>query len=122
MLTTAALSPRQFVEPRLKHIPVDAEKLRRLEAQLAASLLLLETAFLPPDAAFLCGASAPSIADLLALCELMQVWAVGYDWRTTRPRLARWADAVADRLRPHFDDVNAVLYRVHDAFVAQAKM
>lgn len=70
-LHICCLSLLQYIEPQLKNIPVDREKLRRLEVSLNQTLDHLENVFLRHEK-FLCGGDI-SIADLLAICELMQV-------------------------------------------------
>lgn len=66
--------PPQVLLPAQTSSPVDQERLDGALAQLEDTLERLESTFLRRQP-FLCGDDA-SVADLLALCELMQVRAV----------------------------------------------
>lgn len=68
--------PPQVLLPAQSNWQVDQERLERALAQLDHTLDRLETMFLRRQP-FLCGDDI-SVADLLALCELMQVR--GCDW------------------------------------------
>lgn len=104
-----------MIEPRVKNIPVNQEKLRRFQAELELTLDQIENHFLK-DRDFLTGADM-SIADLLGVCELMQPLATGCDVTEGRPKLGAWMNRVKERLQPHFDEAHAIVYRVRDMFV-----
>uniref|UniRef100_A0A3Q7NUS5 glutathione transferase n=2 Tax=Callorhinus ursinus TaxID=34884 RepID=A0A3Q7NUS5_CALUR len=72
------------------HVP--EEKVERNRTTMARMLQQLEDKFLE-DRAFLTGQQV-SLADLMALEELLQPVAVGYDLFEGRPRLAAWRERV----------------------------
>ncbi len=47
-----------------------------------------------------------TLADLFAICELLQPGCTGYDVTQGRPRLLAWMARVKARLQPHFDEVH----------------
>ena len=51
-----------------------------------------------------------SIADLLAVCELTQLWMTDEDVTADRPRIAQWIADVKSTLSPHFDEVHKMVY------------
>ncbi|KAJ7309725.1 hypothetical protein JRQ81_007788 [Phrynocephalus forsythii] len=78
--------------PLLTGQALPAEKLEEVMEGLVASLSQLEGMFLQ-DKAFLVG-SEVSLADLVALVELMQPVGVGCDIFKDRPKLVAWRDRV----------------------------
>ena len=44
-----------------------------------------------------------TLADILGICEMMQVISIGYPVERNRPRIKRWTRQVKQRLQPHFD-------------------
>ena len=55
---------------------------------------------------FIGGCDDVTLADMVALCELMQPLSVGYDVANGRPALAAWIERTKSRLQPHFDDAH----------------
>jgi glutathione S-transferase len=82
----------------------------------------LENVFLK-DRNYLAGDDI-SIADIMAICEVMAPYASGYDIFQGRPKVAAWAERVQQQLNPHFDDIhiNGPLGRVFAKFNPSAKM
>ncbi|XP_053135191.1 glutathione S-transferase theta-1-like [Hemicordylus capensis] len=76
--------------------PLASEKLQEVMEGLAASLKQLEERFLQ-DKPFLVG-NEISLADLLALVELMQPVGVGCDIFEDRPKLVAWRDRVEEAI------------------------
>nr|QCU71300.1 glutathione S-transferase theta-1-like protein [Eremias argus] len=74
--------------------PLPPEKLQEVMEGLGACLTQLEELFLQ-DKPFLVG-SEVSLADLMAIVELMQPVGVGCDIFEGRPRLAKWRDRVEE--------------------------
>ena len=60
-----------------------------------------------------------SIADLLGVCELMQVSICGVDIYPGHPRLRAWMDRTKARLQPTFDEVHQVMYDVREKFLTR---
>jgi len=94
----------QVVEPHAKNIPVNQEQLRKFSAELDGSLKQLESIFLK-DRKYLAGDDI-TIADVMAVCELMAPYASGYDIFEGHPKIQTWVELVKQRLNPHFDDVH----------------
>ncbi|KAK2185917.1 hypothetical protein NP493_217g04018 [Ridgeia piscesae] len=113
-LPSSLLFRTKYIEPRLKNIPVDLEKLHRAKVSMDQTLDQLENVFLRRQD-YLCGDDI-SIADVHAICVLMQADAAGHDLITGRPRVADWIGRVKLRLQPHFDDVHSTLYAVREKF------
>nr|XP_057927940.1 glutathione S-transferase theta-2 [Doryrhamphus excisus] len=91
---------------------VDEAALARALSQLDRTLDKLESMFLRRQP-FLCGDDV-TLADLLAVCELMQPLGGGRDVLLGRPRLLSWRTRVRSALGDAFDDAHAVLYAVRD--------
>jgi glutathione S-transferase len=84
-------------------------------------LKMMETAFLR-DNQFLCG-NEISIADLMAICELMQPIVCGEDVYKGHPKLAAWHERVKAKLQPEFDSAHEAIMRFGDRFSKnQSKM
>ena len=58
-----------------------------------------------------------SVADLFAVCELMQLYPV-YEEEIyeSNPNVKAWMTRVKERLNPHFDEGHSVTYRTRDAY------
>uniref|UniRef100_H3CFN2 glutathione transferase n=1 Tax=Tetraodon nigroviridis TaxID=99883 RepID=H3CFN2_TETNG len=91
---------------------VEQERLDGALAQLDATLDRLESMFLRRQP-FLCGDDV-SVADLLALCELMQPAASGRDVLQGRPQLQRWRSRVQAAVCHAFHQAHAVLLAVRE--------
>ncbi|KAA0716830.1 Glutathione S-transferase theta-1 [Triplophysa tibetana] len=92
--------------------PPDAGKVDKALGELEETLDKLEKMFLKRQA-FLCGDDI-SLADLLAICELMQPLGGGRDILKDRPKLLSWKSRVQSALSDSFDDAHSVLYRLRD--------
>ncbi|XP_029985677.1 glutathione S-transferase theta-2 isoform X1 [Sphaeramia orbicularis] len=92
--------------------PVDGVVLQRAVAQLDDTLDKLESMFLRRQP-FLCGDDV-SLADLLALCELMQPLGGDRDVLQNRPQLQRWRSRVQSAVSDAFDHAHSVLYALRD--------
>lgn len=92
--------------------PVDEVRLNRALSELNNTLDKLESMFLRRQP-FLCGDEI-TLADLLAVCELMQPLAGGRDVLTERPQLQRWRSRVQSAVGESFDKAHAILYGVRD--------
>ena len=103
----------QILEPKVKNIPVDCERLRRFQIELERALNRMENNFLQASE-YLCGTDDITIADILAACELMQPVAASYDISKGRPLLSAWMDRVKTRLEPHFQQVHGIISKPLD--------
>lgn len=91
---------------------VDEGRLIRALSQLEDTLDKLESMFLRRQP-FLCGDDI-TVADLLAVCELMQPLGGGRDVLQRRPELQRWRSRVQAAVGESFDRAHAVLYALRD--------
>ncbi|XP_041832986.1 glutathione S-transferase theta-2 isoform X2 [Melanotaenia boesemani] len=91
---------------------VDEERLKLALSELDDTLDKLESMFLRRQP-FLCGDDI-TVADLLAICELMQPLGGGRDVLKDRPLLQRWKNRVQSAVGESFDEAHAVLYGVRD--------
>ncbi|KAG7999724.1 Glutathione S-transferase theta-1 [Nibea albiflora] len=92
--------------------PVDEVRLIRALSQLDDTLEKMESMFLGRQP-FLCGDDI-TVADLLAVCELMQPVGGDRDVLQTRPQLQRWRSRVQAAVGDSFDQAHAVLYALRD--------
>lgn len=73
------------------------------------------------DKNFLCGREI-SIADLLAVCELMQLHVVDeVNIVHQNDRVREWFSRVKDRLGSAFDEGHKIVYKVHDLYKSTLK-
>ncbi|XP_056130348.1 glutathione S-transferase theta-2 isoform X2 [Lampris incognitus] len=98
--------------PRMMGSPPDPVKLSRALAELGETLDRLESMFLKRQP-FLCGDDI-TLADLLAICELMQPVGGDRDVLENRPQLQQWRRRVQSALGESFDQAHAVLYALRD--------
>lgn len=69
------------------------------------------------DKPFLCGDEI-SIADILALAEVIQPTISGRDTTNDHSKLAEWVERVKERLNPEFDEVYKHFYEVRKEFMS----
>ncbi|XP_058470018.1 glutathione S-transferase theta-2 [Solea solea] len=92
--------------------PVDSMRLTRALSELDDTLDKLETMFLRRQP-FLCGDDI-TVADLLAVCELMQPLGGDRDVLQNHPPLQRWRTRVQSAVGDSFNQAHAVLYALRD--------
>nr|XP_054767423.1 glutathione S-transferase theta-1-like [Lytechinus pictus]XP_054767463.1 glutathione S-transferase theta-1-like [Lytechinus pictus] len=90
------------------------ERLTRDKENLTKRLDKLENAFLR-DNDWLAGDDI-SVADVLAVCEMMQNTVNGRDVTEGRPKLRAFLDRVKNRLKPSFDEVHNAWYAMWDTY------
>ncbi|XP_051966769.1 glutathione S-transferase theta-2 [Xyrauchen texanus] len=98
--------------PRMMGQPTEPVKIEKALAELEDTLDKLENMFLKRQA-FLCGDDI-SLADLLAICELMQPLGSGRDVLKNRPKLLSWRTRVQSALADSFDEAHSVVYHLRD--------
>ncbi|XP_069581133.1 glutathione S-transferase theta-2 [Brachyistius frenatus] len=91
---------------------VDEVRLNHALSELEDTLDRLESMFLCRQP-FLCGDDI-TVADLLAVCELMQPLGGGRDVLKDRPLLQQWKSRVQSAVGDSFDGAHAVLYALRD--------
>lgn len=105
----------QVIIPRETKKPVDWEQVNMMKKRVAYVVHHLDKTFLG-DKPYLCG-SEISIADILCICELMQLNAVHEEQLyETNPNVKAWADRVKNRLNPEFDEAHKIVYRLRDLY------
>ncbi|KAF3851851.1 hypothetical protein F7725_005206 [Dissostichus mawsoni] len=91
--------------PEVLHVEVPKEKMEAAVEELSGSLKLLEEKFLQ-DRPFIAGGHI-SLADLVAIVEVMQPVAAGLDVFGGRPKLNAWRDRVQAAIgKELFDEVH----------------
>eukprot|EP00057_Strongylocentrotus_purpuratus_P014829 XP_011669303.1 PREDICTED: glutathione S-transferase theta-1 isoform X2 [Strongylocentrotus purpuratus] len=90
------------------------ERLKRDEENMTKQLDKLENAFLQ-DNDWLAGDDI-SVADVLAVSEMMENTVNGRDVAEGRPKLRAFIDRVTNRLNPAFDEVHGALYAFRDSY------
>lgn len=98
--------------PAQTRSPVDPGRLSRAVSELDQTLDRLESMFLGRQP-FLCGDDI-SVADLLAVCELMQPMAADRDVLERHPQLQRWRSRVQAAVGDAFDRAHAALLAVRE--------
>ncbi|PRP80155.1 hypothetical protein PROFUN_12238 [Planoprotostelium fungivorum] len=93
-------------------INVSGDQLKTSIGKLEFALDTLEKVWLKNDE-FLTGAK-PSVADLSAVCELMQLEMIEYDIFKNRPKLEKWYRSMSKV--EHFQEVTAVFQKVSALF------
>lgn len=72
------------------------------------------------DKQYLCGDEI-SIADLMAISEVIQPTIGGLDTTKEHPKLAEWLERVKTILQPEFDEVYKTFYEVRKEAMAKKK-
>lgn len=108
----------EVLVPAMSGAQVDEVRLGRALSQLNDTLDKLESMFLQRQP-FLCGDDI-TVADLLAICELMQPLGARRDVLKDRPQLQRWRSRVQSAVGESFDRAHTVLYGLRDR--RQAKL
>ncbi|CAL8252283.1 unnamed protein product [Boreogadus saida] len=111
---TAKVFITEVLIPGMTGSAVDGLRVERALAELKDTLDMLESMFLKRQP-FLCGDDI-TLADLLAVCELMQPLGGDRDVLSDRPKLQRWRSRVQSALGESFDDAHSVLYKLRDNF------
>ncbi|XP_012671417.1 glutathione S-transferase theta-2 [Clupea harengus] len=102
----------EVLMPRMTGQPAEPTRVQKALVELSGTLDKLEDMFLKRQP-FLCGDDI-SLADLLAVCEIMQPLGGGRDILQDRPKLLSWKSRVQSALTDSFDEGHAVLYRLRD--------
>ncbi|XP_071789772.1 glutathione S-transferase theta-1-like [Asterias amurensis] len=114
-----AVFVHEVVLPRSTGIAPDKGKLHEYVESMNTTLTNIEDVFLQ-DTPYLRGDHI-SIADLLAVSEVVQVSASGRDITADHPKLAAWIKRVREELNPHYDEVFSPLNRMREMSLKQRK-
>ncbi|KAL7836958.1 hypothetical protein AOLI_G00282420 [Acnodon oligacanthus] len=116
-LHAATVFITEVLMPRMLGRPANPEKLQKAVEELEQTMQKLDKMFLKRQA-FLCGDDI-SIADLLAICEIMQPLAGGRDVLKNHPNLQSWRSRVQAALGEPFNEAHSILYRLRDKTAAR---
>ncbi|XP_037387267.1 glutathione S-transferase theta-2 [Pygocentrus nattereri] len=107
----------EVLMPSMLGRPADPAKLQKAVDELEQTMQKLGEMFLKRQA-FLCGDDI-SIADLLAICEIMQPLGGGRDILKNHPNLQSWRSRVQAALGEPFIEAHGILYRLRDKTAAR---
>ncbi|WAR03517.1 GSTT1-like protein [Mya arenaria] len=114
-LQAAMVFQQKLILPVARQSKIDQAKVDRFKAELPKVISHIDTYFLKDDKYI--GGDEVSVADLLGVCELMQLYPVyEEDLYLANPRVKAWMERVRERLNPHFDEGNAIVYRTREAY------
>lgn len=105
--------------PRAMRAPVQWPMVENAKNRLETVISQLESYFLKDNKPFLGGADI-SIADLLGVCELMQLYACCEEnIYESNPVVKAWVSRVQRRTAPHFEEANKIVNRVRSVYSKQ---
>lgn len=105
--------------PLMTGTPPKQSSVDRFQSGMEQVLVDFETYWLK-DSKFVAGQQV-SIADILAVCELLQPVMSGYDVFKDHPVLSNWHEEVKSQLDPELEDANVILRKFASKF-AKAKL
>jgi glutathione S-transferase len=101
--------------PRVTKKPVNWEKVNMSKKRVSYVVNHLDKTFLK-DKAYLCGDEI-SIADLLCICELMQLNAVHEEQLyESDANIKAWSERTKNRLSPEFEKAHHIVNRIRDMY------
>ncbi|XP_069103681.1 glutathione S-transferase theta-1-like [Argopecten irradians] len=107
------------IKPRAMRAPVNRAIVDNAKNRLEKVMSHFENYFLKDNKPFLCGADI-SIADLLGICELMQLYACCEEnIYESNPVVKAWVSRVQRRTAPHFEEANKIVNRVRGVYSKQ---
>ena len=102
--------------PLARKGPIDQKKADRFIQDLPPVIEQIDKYFLKGQN-YIGGNDDVSVADLLAVCELMQLYPVNEEAvYESNPNVSAWMLRVKERLQPHFDEGHSVTYRTRDVY------
>ncbi|XP_033760740.1 glutathione S-transferase theta-1-like [Pecten maximus] len=106
--------------PRAMRAPIQWPMVDNAKNRLETVIAHLENYFLKDNKQkFLCGSDI-SVADLLGVCELMQLYACCEEnIYESNSAVKAWVDRVKERTAPHFEDANKIVKRVRGVYSKQ---
>ncbi|XP_060067850.1 glutathione S-transferase theta-1-like [Ylistrum balloti] len=119
-INMAMLFQNLAILPRLRNKPIDWKKVEGFRKGVAITIRQTDEYFLKDNRPFL-GGDEISIADLLGICEMMQLYACGEEkFIESNPNVNAWAERVKPKLAPYFDEANVMVYKVREHFLKTA--
>ena len=101
--------------PIAKQATIDWKKVDRFKNDLPQVIKHIDEYFLK-DKQFI-GGDKISVADLMAACELMQLYPIFEEnIYMSNPKVVAWMGRVREELNPYFDEGHAIIYRTRESF------
>ncbi|KAI8782856.1 glutathione S-transferase theta-2-like isoform X2 [Biomphalaria glabrata] len=112
----ASLFQQLLIIPKSTGKPVNQEEVEKMRKKVSEVLKQLETYFLKTQT-YIGGGNEVSIADLFAVCELMQLYACHeHSLYEKSPIIKAWMDRVKNDTNPYFDEAHKIIYRTFDVY------
>ncbi|XP_041379238.1 glutathione S-transferase theta-1-like [Gigantopelta aegis] len=119
-LNAAMLFQNLFIIPQATGKPISWGKVENFRKGCSKVIHDLEKYYLKSQP-FLCGADI-SMADLLGVCEWMQLYGVHEDRLfMASPLVSAWMDRVKSKTQPVFDEAHKFTYRVREVYKPQTE-
>ena len=95
---------------------IDEAKVKRFRDQLPKVIQQIDEYYLK-GGKYIGGNEDVSVADLLGVCELLQLYPVfEEDVYLNNKNVKDWMERVRKRLNPHFDDGHSITYRTREIY------
>ena len=99
--------------------PIDQDKVKECREKVTEALAQLESYFLKGKKFI--GGDKISIADLLGVCELVQLYGCHEQGLYEKsPVLKAWVENVKQETNPHFEESMAKINHIHSTFLAES--
>jgi glutathione S-transferase len=111
----AQLFQQLFIIPKMTGQPINQDRVRKCREGVTKMVGQLESYFLKSNPYI--GGDELSIADLLGICELMQLYACQENGLYEKsPVVKSWMEKVKQETNPYFDEAHKVVYRTHEVY------
>lgn len=115
-MQAAMVFQQKLIMPVARQAKIDEAKLNRFKAELPKVIKHIDEYFLK-DGKYIGGADDVSVADLLGVCELTQLYPVfEEEIYNSNVKVKDWMNRVRERLNPHFDEGHAIVNRTREAY------
>lgn len=105
--------------PKFTGKPIDQEKVKEHRVKVTESMKDLESYFLKGKKFI--GGDKISIADLLGVCELVQLYGCHEQGLYESSAVVKaWVENVKQETNPHFDEAMATINQLHSTFLAES--
>ncbi|XP_060067897.1 glutathione S-transferase theta-1-like [Ylistrum balloti] len=116
----AMLFQNLWLLPMMLNRPIDRKKVDRYSNNVGVVIHQIDEYFLKDNRPFIAGDNI-SLADLLGLCEMMQLYACCQEkFIESNPKVNAWAERVKLKLAPYFDEANVEVNITRDKFMKSA--
>lgn len=101
----------KYLNPVMFGKPTDAKTLEGYESRMEAALTEFDTKWLGRGTDFITG-NTPTVADLLAACELEQPRMSGYDPSENYKNIKVWWKKVREHFNPYYDEGHVIVNKI----------